>query len=381
MATATLGCGAYRVFVFERGKFEAGADASRYLYDTPYKELDFGSCRFSRILRQTTSATIELVDECWAQISDVVPLEHEIAIYRDNLRVWSGPITSIKGKSPNDPVTIEARDVSFWLGRRVVHRSHNYLSTDLAEIFSYLFDDAMISVDYTPGMKLSWSPISLLKDRNYPKNTKSSIMKLMDDLAAAGVPWYVNDRTIIAGGLVVGDTPVAYLTDRDFVESIDWEINGFELVNRMYAGTSGDGQNGPLQMGIVQSSTSISTYGLLEDFVENDASIETLSEAQIRAAKELIEVKTPIFTYSTSRLANDAEIEFSDLLPGNLVELTFPVVNFLYTNTLKIATIEVSFGPEHESINLGLIQMRDTEAADIQEPVISGQTAELAVTE
>jgi len=365
MATATLGCGEYRVFVFARGAYGSVSDITGFSQDTPFKELTFSSCRFSRVLRQTSSATITLVDECWDQIADVTPLVHEIAIYRDNVRVWSGPLVSIKGQSANDPVTLEARDMSWWLSRRIPHRSHNYVSTDLAEVFSNLFDDAMISDTYNPGMLLSWSTVGVLKDRNYPKNTKSSILSLMDNLAQAGVPWYCIDRTITAGGLVTGDTPVAYLSDRDFVENIDWEINGFELINRMYAATSGDGQKGPVEVAAAQWPDSISSYGLLEDFVENDASINTYSDALVRAGKELVDVRNPILTYKTSKLAYDADIEFSDLVPGNLIELSFTIITFLETQTLKLGTIEVDFGPEHESITLGLLPMSEDSGATL----------------
>lgn len=364
MAVATLGCGEYRVFIFPRGGYGAVRDITGYTYDAPLKELNFSSCRFSRILRQTSSATIELIDECWEQLSDVVPLEHEIAIYRDNVRVWSGPLTGINGSSANDPVTLEAKDVSWWLSRRVLHTSHNYVQTDLAEIFNNLFDDAMISKRYNPGVLLSHSDVNIRKDRSYPKTTKTSVLSLMDDLAQAGVPWYAVDRNVIAGGLVVGDTPVAYLSDRDFVETITWEINAFEVINRMYAATSGDGEAGPLYVGIAQDASSVATYGLLEDFVESDANIDTLSEAQIRSAKELVDVRTPITTFSTGVLSNDAEIEFTDMLPGNIVELSFSIVKFLYTQTLKIGTVEVSFAAGKENITLGLLPMSDDITTD-----------------
>lgn len=365
MATATLGCGEYRVFVFPRGGYEAVADITGYKKDTPFRELTFSSCRFSRILRQTSSATITLVDECWEQIADIVPMEHEIAIYRDNVRVWSGPLVSIKGKSANDPVTLEARDMSWWLSRRVPHRSHNYTNRDLAEIFSFLFADAMISNTYNPGILLSWSTVGVLKDRRYPQNTKTSILGLMDNLAQAGVPWYCIDRTVTAGGLVTGGTPVAYLSDRDFIEDIDWEINGFELINRMYAATNGDGEKGPIEVAAAQWPTSITTYGLLEDFVENDSSIDSYSEALVRSAKELVDVREPILTYTTSKLSYDADIEFSDLVPGNLIELSFTIVTFLQTQTLKLGTVEVDFGPEHESITLGLLPMSEDTGATL----------------
>src|SRR5690606_35882417 len=50
----------------------------------------------------------------------VEPWMHELSIYRDKGLVWQGPITEVIEIEKRDEIEINARDVLFWLDRRVL---------------------------------------------------------------------------------------------------------------------------------------------------------------------------------------------------------------------------------------------------------------------
>lgn len=78
---------------------------------------DVGSCEYNRSLSASSKGTIEIMGEACrtqaATLAKIQPRRHEMVIYRDNLRVWEGPITEVG--LLDDRIVIEASDVVEYL--------------------------------------------------------------------------------------------------------------------------------------------------------------------------------------------------------------------------------------------------------------------------
>jgi hypothetical protein len=111
----SLGCGNYRVFVYDRGgKVRRGE----------IKPL--ASVQWGRKRDDISNAIIHVVgfaDDCCELLADLRSWVHEIVIFRDGVRVWEGPVTRITYQT--DSVEIEAKDVMAYVYRRIMRQGYN----------------------------------------------------------------------------------------------------------------------------------------------------------------------------------------------------------------------------------------------------------------
>lgn len=78
---------------------------------------DVGRVAYGRALSGKSQATVEILGEACRRQAEVLarinPRRHELVLYRDNLRVWEGPITEVKLLP--DRTSVEASDVIEYL--------------------------------------------------------------------------------------------------------------------------------------------------------------------------------------------------------------------------------------------------------------------------
>jgi hypothetical protein len=111
----TLGCGSYRVFIYDQGGRTPRGEIE------PLSSLTFGRKRddISTCLVYTNG----FGSDCCAMYRDLRSWAHELVVFRDEKRVWEGPITRIS-YLPNS-VEIEAKDVMAYLYRRIMRQGFN----------------------------------------------------------------------------------------------------------------------------------------------------------------------------------------------------------------------------------------------------------------
>lgn len=111
----SLGCGNYRVFIYDQGGRTPRGEI------TPLTSLTFGRKRddISTCLLFTNGFS----QDCCAMYRDLRSWAHEIVVFRDEKRVWEGPVTRIS-YLPNS-VEIEAKDVMAYLYRRIMRQGFN----------------------------------------------------------------------------------------------------------------------------------------------------------------------------------------------------------------------------------------------------------------
>jgi hypothetical protein len=110
-----LGCGTYRVFVYEQG-------GTRRLGELePLSKLTFARLRddISNCIATSSGYSVD----CGAFYGQLRSWMHELVVFRDGVRVWEGPITRITYTVDN--VEIEAKDVMAYVYRRIMRQGYN----------------------------------------------------------------------------------------------------------------------------------------------------------------------------------------------------------------------------------------------------------------
>jgi len=225
----TLGCGQLTAYLYDRGgqqrlyRFEAGAVVS---------------ADWTRVLSDTGSATLivdaALCDCDW--LGRIRAVRHELVLYRDNQRVWEGPITRIAYSQTR--VTIIAKDVSWWFHKRAVLRTFatgNAVSLALGYAQQALVHDnpnarAFLQANLNRGETITTAH----------NDADGYVIDALDELVEAGIDWAVLGRRVFFWASVnpVGRTNLIR-TPTDLAAEVTVFEDGESLVTRAFA-TGGD---------------------------------------------------------------------------------------------------------------------------------------------
>jgi hypothetical protein len=332
----SLGCGSYRVFVYQQG-------GQRRL-----GELDPVSLlRFTRVRDDISSCTVfssGYSTDCGALYGSLRSWMHELVVFRDGVRVWEGPITRIGYES--NQVEIEAKDVMAYVYRRVMRQGYN----DAYRLIKAGVGDApdeylgLLSVVKRAAMLITqalapYDPnvLPYLTSIEYPSDARESrvvadwsrsVWEEVDDLAAtAGLDYATVGRRILLWDThrPVGRLPE--LRDGDFSDSPIVTEYGMQLAT-FFAVTNGSGV-----VGSVEVEAGHYPYGPIEHLASSysdsaAASTEALTPTALaEAQKTMIEQAernisgrwpSPLIVRipDNSTLSPDANIGFQQLIPG-----------------------------------------------------------------
>ena len=114
MAVQRLGDGTYEVYFKTRG-------GARFLC----RARNTTSLSWSLKMNDVSSASVTIAlngldDECCNCIATINPWEHELAIFRNGVEVWVGPVVNGTIDLAGLTATYEARDLSAWFDHRWV---------------------------------------------------------------------------------------------------------------------------------------------------------------------------------------------------------------------------------------------------------------------
>jgi hypothetical protein len=358
-----LGCAAaYTVQVVERG----GTTAV-----TP--PLDFTSLRWSRTLDATSDARVVIdvaeAPDCCQQLEDVHDWRHELLIYRDQERVWEGPISSIDPSSSGE-IVINAHDVTVWLWMRVIHNRLCFAGScgggnpDLSTIAEAIVRDALEPDDPNVLPYLVVMPSGEHGERIYEPLSGYAIDDL-DELARTAIDYTALGRSIIIGGpLTFGQ--LSQLTCDDFASDVATIEDGLAAATR----------------GIVRGDGVVGTYGgidpyygLLERFVEAK-DIKDAASARY-AATQLVAGANPPPVYvlppSNSELAATAPVCINELVPGVLVPIAVDCTCRPVSSVMRLAAVKVEFDADGERVRPAFVPAPMLPAGGFEE--VPGATA------
>lgn len=306
MAT-TIGCGSYEVFALDRG--------GRNLL-TP---LPWTSLTWSRVLDDTSEAQIslDLLDPiCCGLLAELRPWRHEISVYRDGAEVWVGPVYIVD--VPAEQYQVQARDVTAWWDRRLIHDDHTYLGIDLATIFEELSADAM-APDTSPGLTVATSPTGIPATQTYLGSQHQVAGLILRDLSNIGVDWTAVRRTVLAGGTTVPADPIGLLEDEHFRDPPEPRRDGSMQRNRSIVRGNGGGAAGDSIFGDADNPVAIAADGLLEE--TTTVSTVTDNTTAKAAAQTRVQLRKEIVLIGDCVLAPSAPLTVEALIPGAVVSM------------------------------------------------------------
>lgn len=317
----TLGCGTYEVYAFPRG-----GGGSPILTEIPWTQVAWG-----RILDDTSQSSFTTpLGDCGPELAALRTWQHEIAVYRDGMLIWQGPLFNVEAaiddSGPAVNVQFQSRDLSAWWDMRLLHSDHVHTNVDLATIFNDYHTDAM-APDTSPNFSVTATPCGVLGTRSVLAGSYLKAGQEMRSVADIGIDWTVVGRTALVGGLVVPTSPLPTLTDDHFVLSPTPHDDGSGKANRQVmlgAGTNDDGTNAVV--GIAVDSASETLDGLLEEANTDTSILDNTSAAA--AATTKVALTKEMVTVEQAILSPTAPITVDQLIPGALCRLelakTFP---------------------------------------------------------
>jgi hypothetical protein len=332
--TGTLGCGTYDVIIFTRG---LGSIVGR---------IPFNTITWTRALDDTSTCTIEVdgvsnvgtLRDCCPLLGLINPWEHEVGIYRNGLREWSGPVTHMS--YPSEQVIIDAADLSAWLSVRTIHENHNDVQQDLANIWAEYVDDAM-AVENSAGLYATVQALTgVLADRLVTEDMHSFAADAISELARTGLDWYCVDRRMVGGPVSVQPAampdaePIPTLIDESFNPAPTIDRSGDLMANCIYSNAMGSGPGGNAIFGEYGPHFPATTdhieqaaapdyaaieaqFGRIERIYQETKILDQPSADQ-NAATHYDLLKEPVDVISSGSLLPTAGIDIRQLIPGSL---------------------------------------------------------------
>lgn len=307
MAT-TLGCGAYEVFVKQRGG--RGNIVGIVAWDT---------LSWERVLDDTSQATVSLNladPACCDLLSQVRPWQHELSIYRDGSEIWVGPLVTVA--EPPEQNQLTARDITAWWDRRFIHEDHFYTATDIATIFQEISDDAM-APDPSPGLVLQAAACGVTAALTVLAAQHLIAAASLRDLATIGLDWTAVARTVLAGGTAIPSDPIGLLEDEHFAAPPQPTLDGLGQANAWGVRGSGGGQAGDTIFGYASDPDLRARDGLLEAVV-SISSIED-NDAALSAAQSRVALRKEVVLVDGCVLSPSAPVTIGQLIAGTIASL------------------------------------------------------------
>jgi hypothetical protein len=376
-ATNLLGCGEYDVYAFTRG-------GGFILGSLEFDQIDWG-----RKLDATSAATLTIngqsnvgaLQRCCQLLGEIEPWEHELGIYRSipgsnqKKRVWSGPVTRLR--FPSEQCIIEAFDLSQWLVVRTLHANHNYVATDLIQMWVGWVEDAM-GVENSAGLFPTVRALAgQLGDRLTTIVEHDYAADVIAEIATTGIDWTCIDRVMSAGpvlaqppGIPGSGTEFPLLIDESFRVAPEIIVDGMAGGNCWFVNGGGVVSGVPIfgEYGPAFASTpdhvaqpAAPDYQEIED---QFGRIETtVSETKIldqssidQAARTRYDLtKRPMPYITGGELLPSAPLPIDKIIPGLLVQVHLQRACKPIAATMRMNQLDVSAQNDgSESVNLGL---------------------------
>lgn len=368
-----LGCGTYRVLIYERGgKIQRGEITSVSSLTWHRKRDDISDCTF----------TVDGYDyDCGQLLGQLRSWRYEVVIMRDDERVWEGPITHLT-YTPGQ-VIVQAKDVMAYLYRRIMRQGYNdsyrKIAGKVQAVKSVVERAGLVTVNalapadpnVLPYLTMIQSGTDAGQRRIVGDYTKTAWEEI-DDLAAhAGL-----DYTTVGRRIMYWDThrPLGQLIemhDNDFSEPLTVTEYGMTLAN-YFGVTDGQGNWGAaIPTGLSSSNISpnywTKYYGPIEQLA-NQYAATTTTDATTPAA--VAQVKSDLSTQAkrningrypaplVARVPDNATIQptvnvaINQLVPGVWIPLRVSATVRPCAQMQKLDSIQVTVDANGERVGV-----------------------------
>lgn len=312
---------------------------------------DVSAATWERVLDGQSRATVVIPirnQGCCASLARTRPWSHEIMLVRSGEVVWEGPIVGVSDDRFAQTITIRARDMSAWLGKRRIHTAYDYTGnpTDLTDIATRAISDALGPDE--PGV-LQWLttyPSGVMAERRVGADVTKALDEV-NDMARTGLNYTTVGRRLILFGETTPLANIGTLTDTHFARGIPLEWDG--LVAASSVAVIGEGVVG-------RYSTDPGVYGLLEEAVKTDGVLD--KQAAETSARLLVQASFPppllISAGEFGALSSRAPVLISQLVPGVSVTIVARGNCETVTQQMRLEKLSVVWSPEGETVSPSL---------------------------
>lgn len=364
MAVQRLGDGTYEVYFKTRG-------GERFLC----RARNITSVSWSRKMNDVSTASVTIAlngldDECCDCIATVNPWEHELAVFRNGVEVWVGPVVNGTIDLAGLTASYEARDLSAWFDHRwveVLDVDKEFEEVNISEVYTWLIEHAY----YREPWNMSWVvPTTQIPiDRTYTARDTSerwagtfqSVGDELRDLSQSGIDTTVVRRTLIAGDLQAETQITQLLTDEHWAVLPTINIVGTSMATEVGVGGGNGGYSGwyddQIWIERAASDSNGARYGLLQSFYNapelDEEDTTELPNAITQQAYNLREAKKEPFVYiQGGALSPKAPVQVDSLIPGNVYRVALSETCRTVESDYRLFAVSVSLNDRGETVSL-----------------------------
>jgi hypothetical protein len=311
---------------------------------------------WTRVRDDWSEARVDLPASCCGKLEQVRSWSHELHIARDGEEVWCGPV--LVDTSCRSGNVIIARDMLWWLNRRVIHEDHISAAQGAVSIARDLIVDGFAPDDPNVLAYLDTAGVGVISDREYLANSKY-VLDALKDLAKGAIDVTAIGRRIVVRpqGTELGRT--AMLNCEDFQGDVCGSDNGLQAATKAIIT---DGKDVP----IVGSFGGVDPYFGLVEVLETDSTITSASTATDQARAIVAAGNPPpllVQPPDTSALSPDAPVCMSQLVPGVVIPVVLDCVCRSVAQDMRLTKLTVRWDASGEQVG-PLLQPVSTEVSE-----------------
>lgn len=366
MAVETLGSGDYEVYFKTRG-------GAQFLC----RARNMTALTWSRRLNEVSEASVTIAlngldPECCDCIATINPWEHELAVYRNGVEVWVGPVVNGTINLATMQVSYSARDLSAWFDHRWIEVRDidvDFVEANISEVYEWLIQHAYNKEPWNMDWHVPVTQIPM--DRTYTaaesgERWSGSFQKVGDemrDLSNSGIDSTVIRRMFIAGDLQAQTQVQQILTDTHWATLPSIDIVGASMATELGLGGGNGGYNGWYDEQIwierANSDENGSKYGLLQSFFNapelGEEETNELPNPITQQAWNLREAKKEPFVYvKGGALSPSAPVTTDDLIPGNVYRVVLREACRQIESDYRLSQVNVALDAGGETVSLEL---------------------------
>jgi chitodextrinase len=323
-----LGCGVHQAYIAHRSGWPL------------LTELPATAGSWNRVTDDISEAKVtmgqaNLPAECSSILQGVTRWAYELVIFRDGVRVHTGPIQDVLPEG--EDLTITSRDKAAWLTVRPIWSELSYPEPgeEMATIFNDVITNAM-APDNVPGLVGTATATGLRAVREYLPNPPQYAWDAVEELCRTGIDFTMIGPTMVAGSFVVPASPIAFLTEQAFTDLPSTPLLGKNVATQWLV--TGD----PEQDLLASYGGSDALVGLVVRIAQED-DIDDQSSLDQNAKTRWELTSSPLIAESTFSLAPEAPWPVELMVPGCIVDIRFYETLFPVIGRHRLKRVEFNW--------------------------------------
>jgi hypothetical protein len=362
MSVDTLGCGRYEVYFNTRGGDNFVCRAR-----------NLTSLTWGRRLNEVSEASITIAlngqdEQCCNCVNTVNPWSHEMAVYRDGVEVWCGPVINATIDLEGLTASYTAKDLSTWFDHRWVEirgTDIEFEEVDVTAVYDWLVQHAY----YKDPWNMEWYlantgvPISRVyvaaEESDRWAGHFQNVGNELRDLSQYGIDFTVVRRVLVSGELESSTNVTATLIDKHWAKLPTIDVVGGSMATEVGVAGGNSGYSGWYDEQTWIERDTGSSFGLLQTFFPapelDEEDTTTLPNAIAQKAYNLREIKKEPFTYvKGGSLASNAPVTFDNLIPGRVFNLALTQTCRQIQSLYRLYQVDIQLQGEEESVAVQL---------------------------